>query len=253
MYFDTHAHYDARRFAPDRDQVLESLAGEGISLVLNPGADYKSSQRAVSLAEKYPFVYAAVGTHPHEAAAMKPQDIDAFRKWAQHPKVVAIGEMGLDYYYDHSPREVQKAKFIQQMELAQEVNLPVIIHQRDAPEDTLNILRAFPGTQGVIHCFSGSLETAKAMLDLGYHLSFTGVVTFPNARKSHEVLHYMPDDRLLLETDAPYMAPVPHRGKRCDSRYLPYIAETVAEIWGMSTQEVAQITTENGKRLFGID
>ncbi|MCL2589110.1 MAG: TatD family hydrolase [Oscillospiraceae bacterium] len=252
MYFDTHAHYDHPRFDSDRRELLKRLPQQGISLVLNPGYDLPSSRMAVGLAEDYDYIYASVGFHPHDAKSLGAGDLDRLEILTRHPKVVAVGEIGLDYHYDNSPRDVQRVRFREQMELARKVNLPAIIHQREAAEDTLTILRDFRGVPGVVHCYSGSLETAKALLDLGWHLSFTGVITYKNARRSHEVLAYMPRERLLLETDAPYMAPEPHRGKRCSSLDLPYIAAAVADIWGISREEVAAITTANGKRLFGI-
>ncbi|MCL2568460.1 MAG: TatD family hydrolase [Oscillospiraceae bacterium] len=252
MYFDTHAHYDNPRFDLDRRDLLERLPKHGISLVLNPGYDLQSSRQAVGLAEDYPYIYASVGFHPHDASAMEEGDLDRLESLTTRPKVVAVGEIGLDYHYDHSPRPIQRQRFDEQMALAQKVGLPVIIHQREATADTLDILRTYRGTPGVVHCFSGEVEVAKQVLDLGLHISFTGVITYKNARKSHEVLRYMPKDRLLLETDAPYMAPEPHRGHRCTSLYLPQIAQTVAELWETTTEEVAEITTANGKRLFRI-
>ena len=252
MYFDTHAHYDNPRFDPDRRQLLESLPKHGISLVLNPGYDLQSSRTAVGLAEDYSFIYASVGFHPHDSSAMQEGDLERLRMLTERPKVVAVGEIGLDYHYDHSPRPVQRERFREQMELAKNVGLPVIIHQREAVADTLAILRDYRGMRGVVHCFSGEVEVAREVLNLGLDISFTGVLTYKNARKSHEVVEYMPKDRLLLETDAPYMSPEPHRGRRCTSLYLPLVAEVVAELWGMSVEEVARVTTENGKRLFKI-
>jgi len=252
MYFDTHAHYDNPRFDADRRTLLERLPRQGISLVLNPGYDMPSSRMAVALADDYPFIYASVGFHPHDAKEMLTGDLDRLETLTRHPKVVAVGEIGLDYHYDHSPREVQRARFREQMGLARRVGLPAIIHQREAAEDTLAVLRDFRDVRGVVHCYSGSLEMARMLLDMGWYISFTGVVTYKNARKSHEVIRAMPRDRLMLETDAPYMAPEPYRGKRCSSLYLPQIAGAVAELWGVTTEEVAAITTENGKRCFGI-
>ena len=252
MYFDTHAHYDHARFDLDRRSLLERLPRQGISLVLNPGYDMPSSRMAVGLAEDYPFLYASVGFHPHDAKEMLEGDLARLEALTRHPKVVAVGEIGLDYHYDHSPRDVQRARFREQMGLARRVGLPAIIHQREAAEDTLAVLRDYRDVRGVVHCYSGSLETAKVLLDMGWYISFTGVVTYKNARKSHEIIRSMPRDRLLLETDAPYMAPEPYRGKRCSSLYLPYIADAVAELWGITAAEVAAITTANGKRCFGI-
>jgi len=253
MYFDTHAHYDNPRFDPDRRPLLESLPKHGISLVLNPGYDLQSSRAAVGLAEDYPFIYASVGFHPHDSSAMQEGDLERLRTLTERPKVVAVGEIGLDYHYDHSPRDIQRARFREQMELAKHVGLPVIIHQREAVADTLAILRDYRGMRGVVHCFSGSVEVAREMLDLGWYLSFTGVITYRNARRSHEVLRFMPRERLMLETDAPYMAPEPNRGRRCSSLDLPDIAEAVAELWEIPVEEVAALTTANGKRLFRIE
>lgn len=252
MFFDTHAHYDDRAFDDDRADVLGALHDAGVSLVLNPGANMASSQAAIQLAETYDFVYAAVGVHPHDAKKMKDSDLDTLRVLSTHPKVMAIGEIGLDYYYDHSPRDAQQQRFREQMALADEVKLPVIIHDRDAHGDCFEIVRSFPKVKGVYHCYSGSLEMAKQILDLGWYLSFNGAITFKNARKALEVIAYMPLDRLMLETDAPYLSPVPFRGKRNDSRRLPLVAETIAASRGITPEEVARITLENGKRFFGI-
>ena len=252
MYFDTHAHYDNARFNDDRHALLSELPQKDVSLVLNPGCTLKTSQKAIAYAERYPHIYAAVGCHPHNSKEMTDRDLDTFRTLCAHPKVVAVGEMGLDYHYDFSPRAVQQKRFREQLALAKEQNLPVIVHNRDATEHTLEILREFPGQTGVVHCFSGSLETANIVLDLGYYIGFTGVLTFPNARKALEIVANMPKNRLLLETDAPYMAPVPFRGKRADSSHLAQIAQVVADIWSLTAEEVAEMTMENGKRLFGI-
>lgn len=252
MYFDTHAHYDDRRFDQDRDALLAALPAAGISLVLNPGSSIESSHRAITLADAHAHVYAAVGVHPHDARTMTDASVDTLRTLSHHPKVMAIGEIGLDYHYDFSPRDVQRKRFREQLDLAQEVDLPVILHQRESTEDMLEILQDYRGIPGVVHCFSGSVDTARTLLDLGLHLSFTGVITYKNARKSHEVLRYMPMDRLMLETDAPYLTPEPNRGKRNDSTQLSHIAEAVATIRGLSVEDVARITTETGKQLFRI-
>ena len=252
MYFDTHAHYDNPRFDPDRRTLLERLPQKGISLVLNPGYDMASSRMAVGLAEDYSYIYASVGFHPHDARMMQEGDIERLEALTRHPKVVAVGEIGLDYHYDHSPRDVQRRRFRDQMDLARAVGLPVIVHQREAAADTMEILRDYRDVSGVVHCYSGSLEVAGELLDMGWYISFTGVITYKNARKSHEVIGAMPRDRLMLETDAPYMAPEPHRGKRCSSLDMPYIAGAVAELWGVTLEEAAAITMENGKRCFRI-
>lgn len=252
MYFDTHAHYDDEQFDLDRFDILASMPKKGVELILNPGCDLKSSKTAVELSEKYSFVYAAVGFHPHEAKHM---DDDAFleiEKLAASKKVKAIGEIGLDYHYDFSPRDVQKNCFIRQLELARKLNLPVIIHEREACADCLDILKDFTDVRGVFHCYSGSWETAKTILSWGWYLSFTGVVTFKNARKALEVISNMPTDRIMIETDSPYLSPVPNRGKRNSSLNLPYIAEAVGKQLNMTSEEIALLTLENGKRFFSI-
>lgn len=252
--FDTHAHYDADAFDADRLEVLASMPGQGVELILNPGCDLKSSQTAVGLAERFPFVYAAVGVHPEECADWDAEhDIPALEALAQNPKVRAIGEIGLDYHWpDNPPRELQQQVFHAQLELAEKLDLPVIVHDREAHADCLAIVREFPGVRGVFHCYSGSAEDAKTLVKLGWHLSFTGTITFKNARKAPEVIAAVPLERIMVETDAPYMAPTPFRGKRCDSRYVYRMVETIAEIKGLTPAEVEQATTENGKALFAI-
>lgn len=253
MLFDTHAHYDSRAFSADRDEVLRSLAAAGVSLVLCPGSTVERSAHCVALAAQYPFIYAAVGIHPQESARLLPSYLDRLRPLLAQPKVRAVGEIGLDYYYDEGvPHPVQQAIFRAQMELAEEFQLPVIIHDRDAHADTMRIVRDYPRVHGVFHCYAGALEQAQELMTLGYYISFTGTITFKNARRAPEVIRALPIERLLIETDAPYMAPTPHRGARCDSRYVYRMAETIAELKGLTFAEVAQITTENGKRLFKI-
>ena len=252
MYFDTHAHYDDEAFDIDRHELISSLPENGVSLVLNPGCNLNSSKNVVAISEKYDFVYAAVGVHPHDADEMDDSSIETLRSLASAKKVMAIGEIGLDYHYDFSPREIQRQRFYEQMCLARELSLPVIIHEREACEDCLNIVTQFSDLRGVYHCYSGSWETAKIILKQGWYISFTGAITFKNARKSHEVITNMPLDRLMIETDSPYLAPVPMRGKRNSSLNLPYIAEKIGELRGMTTEEVAALTMENGKRFFGI-
>lgn len=253
MYFDTHAHYDDKAFDGDRDSLIAALRAEGISLVLNASSDLESSERSVAFSEKYPFFYAAVGIHPHEASTMSDEALSRIRALAANKKVVAIGEIGLDYYYDHSPREVQREAFRLQMALAQELGLPVIIHDRDAHEDCMETVRAFPEVRGVFHCYSGSVEMARELIKLGWHLSFAGPVTFKNARKAPEVVAAMPEDRFMIETDCPYLSPVPLRGRRNDSRNIKHIAARIAEIRGTSAEHIAEVTMRNGKRLFSID
>jgi len=252
LYFDTHAHYDDEQFDEDRDLLLSSLPENGIELVVIPGSNIKSSIAAVDIANKYPFIYAAVGIHPHDADEMDDNTIPFLRQLAENQKVAAIGEIGLDYHYDFSPRDIQRERFYQQMQLARDLKLPAIIHEREACEDCLNIVTQFPDVKGVYHCYSGSWETAKTILKQGWYISFTGAITFKNARRSHEVIENMPLDRIMIETDSPYLAPVPNRGKRNSSLNLPFIAKTIADLRGLSTEEVCKITLENGKRFFGI-
>ena len=253
MYFDTHAHYDDEQFDIDRDELLASMPENGVSLIVNPASNLDSCRKVLEIANKFPFVYAAVGVHPHDAKEMDDDSIGLIRDMAKNEKVVAIGEIGLDYHYDLSPRDIQKKRFYQQLELARELKLPVIIHEREACQDTMDIITQFKDLKGVVHCFSGSWETAQQILDMGWYISFTGAVTFKNAKKAPEVAAKMPIDRLMLETDSPYMAPVPLRGRRNDSRNLPCIAETVAQLRGITREEVAAITLENGKKFFGIE
>lgn len=253
MLFDTHAHYDAEQFDADRDQVLAALPGRGIGLVVNPGCDIPSSRMAAALARQYPFLYAAVGYHPENCAPYTPADLDVLRQLAARPKVVAIGEIGLDYYWEENPpRERQREVFRAQMALAEDLNLPVIVHDREAHADSLAIVKEFPRVRGVFHCFSGSAEMAKELVKLGWMVSFTGVLTYKNARRSVEAAQAVPLDQIMIETDSPYIAPVPHRGKRNDSGNVAFICRRLAEIKGISPQECEEITLQNGKRFFGI-
>ena len=249
--FDTHAHYDDERFDEDRDELLSSLFERSVSHIINCGCDLKSSLKAIAMADRYPRLYAAIGVHPHEAEGCTDGDFAEIKKLFAHNKVVAVGEIGLDYHYDFSPRERQIEVFRAQIELANKLDLPVIIHDRDAHEDTLNILKELR-PKGVVHCFSGSVEMAKEIIKLGLYIGLGGAVTFKNARKPLEVAEHVPLDRLLLETDAPYMTPVPFRGKRCDSAHIAYTAEKIAEVKGMDVQELIDICNENAKSLFGI-
>jgi TatD DNase family protein len=251
--FDTHAHYDDEQFDKDRDALLSSMTDGGIGLIVNASSSLESSGLSLRLADRYPFVWAAVGVHPHDAKTMDDGSVAALEQLLRHPKAVAVGEIGLDYHYDHSPREVQRLRFRQQLELAGAAKRPVVIHEREAAKDVLDILSEYPRVTGVLHCFSGSWETAKLLLDKGWHLSFTGVITYKNARRSHEVIEKMPRDRLMLETDCPYLSPEPMRGRRNSSLYLKYTAEMAAELLGLSLEETAALTTENGKRFFGIE
>lgn len=249
--FDTHAHYDDSRFDEDRDDLLCSLGEKGVSHIVNCGCDLKSSLTTISLAERYSFIYAAVGVHAHEAQEATENDLAEIEKLYSNNKVVAVGEIGLDYHYDFSPRERQLQVFERQVILANKLDLPVIVHDREAHEDTMNLLKKHR-PKGVVHCFSGSAEMAKEIVKLGMYIGIGGAVTFKNAKKPVEVVEYLPLDRLLLETDAPYMAPVPFRGQRCDSAHIAYTAEKIAEIKGIDVQELIDICNENAKRLFKI-
>ena len=252
MIFETHAHYDDDRFEEDRDALLRCLPQEGVGVVINSGASVESTRDTIRLAGEYDHVYAAVGVHPSEIEELDETFMEWMEEQTSWEKTVAIGEIGLDYYYDDNPPSVQKAAFLRQMELAAETGLPVVIHDRDAHGDTLDIVRRVPTVKGVFHCYSGSAEMAKEVVKLGYYVGFTGVITFKNARKAVEALQSVPLDRILMETDCPYMAPEPHRGKRCDSRLLPCTVQRAAELCGISAEEMAEITEQNAKRLFGI-
>ena len=253
MLFDTHAHYDDDQFDEDRAEVLRSLAEHGVGLVVNPSVTAENAKTVLAMAEEYPFLYAAVGVHPENCAHYDEEELARLKELAKHPKCVAIGEIGLDYYWEENPpREFQQRVFREQMALARELKLPVIVHDREAHADSLSIVKEFPEVKGVFHCFSGSAEMARELLALGWMISFTGVVTYKNARKAVEAAAVIPLDRLMLETDSPYMSPVPCRGKRNDSRHLIHIAEKLAEIKGVSAEELIRITTENGRRFFGI-
>ena len=252
--FDTHAHYDADAFDADRMEVLASMPGQGVELILNPGCDLKSSQTAVELAERFPFVYAAVGVHPEECADWNVEhDIPVLEALAQNSKVRAIGEIGLDYHWaENPPRELQQQVFHGQLDLAEKLNLPVIVHDRDAHHDCLEIVRAHPNVTGVYHCYSGGVEDAKTLMKLGWMISFTGSITFKNARRALEVIDLLPIDRMMIETDSPYMSPEPFRGRRNDSGRVHLVAEAIARRKGLDPEEVARITLENGRRFFRI-
>lgn len=252
MYFDTHAHYDSSKFKDDRDEVLRAVYEAGVTLVVDPGDTVDRSKNAVALAQNYDHVYAAVGVHPEEYETWTETSIDELRALAKAPKVVAIGEIGLDYYWDKEHVELQKTMLRAQLELALELNLPVIIHDREAHGDCLAIVSEYPNLRGVFHCFSGSSEMAKELIKRGWYLGFDGPITYKNAVKALEVIRICPRDRMLLETDSPYLSPVPNRGKRNDSRNLPYIADVIARETGMTREEVAAVTMQNGKRLFRI-
>lgn len=251
--FDTHAHYDAEQFDTDRDALLATLPEQDVALVVNPGCDMPTSRKALELAQRYDYIYAAVGYHPESCAPYQESELELLREMAKDPNVVAIGEIGLDYYWEENPpKEFQKEVFRAQMALARELKLPVIVHDREAHADSLAIVKEFPDVKGVFHCFSGSAEMAKELVKLGWMISFTGVLTYKNARKSVEAAEAVPMDSIMIETDAPYMAPVPHRGKRCDSSLVLHTCEKLAEIKGITVEDCARITMENGKRFFGI-
>ena len=251
--FDTHAHYDDEQFDADRGELLASMPENGVGLILDPGCDIETSRRAVALAERFPHVYAAVGYHPENCAPFAPEDIGVLRDLAKHPKVVAVGEIGLDYHWaENPPKELQQDVFRRQLALAQELDLPVIVHDRDAHADCFALVCEFPAVRGVFHCFSGSVELARELWKRGWYVGFDGPLTYKNARRALEVAAEAPADRILLETDAPYLPPVPLRGTRNDSRNLRFVAEKLAEARGATAEEIVALTAENGRRLFGI-
>ena len=252
MLFDTHAHLNDPAFDEDRAQLLETFKDAGVGLVLNAGCSLESSHDCIALAEAYPWIYCSVGTHPDTADEVNEEVLEAYRQMCKHPKVKAIGEIGLDYYYETIPREIQKQAFRMQMELAQELDMPVIIHEREAHDDGMRIIKEFPTVKGVFHCYSGSAEMAKELVKRGWYIGFTGVLTFKNARKAVEVAASIPLERIVIETDCPYMAPEPFRGKRNDPGKIYRMAEKLAEIRGLSVEEIQRITMENGKRLYRI-
>ena len=252
MYFDSHAHLDDARFDGEREEIFATLADHGVGLIMNVGCDLPSSERSVALAERYPFVYAAVGSHPDDAGHVDGRLLDRYRALAAHPKVRAIGEIGLDYHYEDVPRAQQIIAFEQQLELAEALHKPVIVHEREAHADAMDIVRRHPDVRGVFHCFSGAKELALWLVERGWYIGFTGVLTFKNARKAVEVAQALPLDRILIETDCPYMAPEPYRGRRNDSRYVPLVAKRLAELRELTPEEAGRITTENARRLYGI-
>jgi len=253
MLFDTHAHMDDEAFSEDREALLASLPEQGLTLVMNPGCSLASSRNASLLSQKYDYIYAAAGSHPDVADEVSEEVLEEYRRLvAANPKIKAIGEIGLDYHYEDIPREIQLRAFRAQMALAKELGLPVIVHERDAHEDGMKVVDEFPEVTGVFHCYSGSAEMAKELVKRGWYIGFTGVLTFKNARKAVEVAKAIPLDRIVLETDCPYMSPEPFRGKRNDPGKLYRMAEKLAEIRGLSVEEIHAITTENGKRLYRI-
>lgn len=254
MIFETHAHYDDESFDEDRQELLESLAANNISHVINIGATLSSVKKTIELMAKYPFVYGAIGIHPEGVGELTEESFAWLKEQCSLEKAVAVGEIGLDYYWKEPEREIQKHWFVRQLQLAKEVQLPVVIHSRDAAKDTIDIMKQEKAeeTGGVVHCFSYTKETARIFLDMGFYMGIGGVITFKNAQKLKEALNYIPMDRVLLETDSPYLAPVPYRGKRNTSLNLPYIMEEIAAIKGITKEAVEEITMENAKRLFHI-
>ena len=253
MLFDTHAHMDDRAFDVDRDALLSALPEAGVGLVMNPGCSLASSRNVDLLTRQYDFLYGAVGSHPDACDEVNEEVLEIYRQICrENSKIKAIGEIGLDYHYEDIPRDIQQKAFRLQMELAKELSLPVIVHDRDAHGDSMDIVSEFPEVKGVFHCYSGSVEMAQWLIDRGWYIGFTGVLTFKNARKAVEVAQAIPLERIVLETDCPYMAPEPFRGKRNDPGKLYRMAQRLAEIRGRDVEEIQSITLENGKRLYGI-
>lgn len=254
MIFDTHVHYDDKAFDEDRDALLAGLPERGIGAAVNISSDLDSVKRTLELTERYPYVYGAVGIHPSETGELDEEQFAWLREMTKRDKVVAVGEIGLDYYWDEPDRAVQKTWFDRQLGLAREVGLPVVIHSRDAAKDTLDMMKAARAGEigGVIHCFSYGVELAREYLNMGFYLGIGGVLTFKNARKLKGVVEYMPLDRIVLETDCPYLAPVPNRGKRNSSLNLPYVAEEIGRIKGITAEEVAAVTEENARRMYHL-
>ena len=252
MYFDSHAHLDDGRFDADRAEIFADLPRRGVGLLMNVGCDLPSSERSVALAHAYDFVYAAVGSHPDDADQVDEARILTYRKLARHPRVKAIGEIGLDYHYEDVPRDVQQHAMRLQLALAEELELPVVIHEREAHGDALTIIDEYPSVKGVFHCFSGSPELANELVRRGWYIGFTGVVTFKNARKAVETAKAIPLSRILIETDCPYMAPEPYRGRRNDPSYVPLVAQKIAELRGLPAASVAQATWDNARKLFRL-
>ena len=254
MIFDTHAHYDDKQFDQDREELLASMKDNGIGTIVDVGSNMETSTWIVEAVTRYPMMYGAVGVHPSDTAELKESDIDTLKKYAAMDRILAIGEIGLDYYWDEPERSIQKKWFEAQIELARDVKLPIILHSRDAAKDTYDIMKALHAEEigGVVHCFSYSKEMARQFLDMGFYLGIGGVLTFKNAKKLKEVVEIAPIERLLLETDCPYLAPVPNRGKRNDSTNIHYVAEELARLKGMTPEEVIRITEENARRFYRI-
>lgn len=254
MIFDTHAHYDDDAFDEDREELLGSMQANGVGKIVNIGASLNSCKQTIELMQKYDFVYGAIGVHPNEVEELSEESFAQLKEWCKSEKCVAVGEIGLDYYYDEPTPEIQKKWFIRQLNLAREISKPVVIHSRDAAKDTIDIMKEQHAEEigGVVHCFSYTKETAKIMLDMGFYIGIGGVLTFKNGVKLKEAADFIPMDRIVLETDCPYLAPVPFRGKRNSSLYLPYVVSTLAEIKGISEEEVRRITWENAHRMYRI-
>lgn len=254
MLTDTHAHLNAEQFEEDRSEVIQRAVDSGVTRIVNVGFNRETIPTSIELAQKYDFIYSTVGWHPQDAINMTAEDLEWIGNLCQHDKVVAIGEIGLDYYWDTSPKDVQHKVFREQIRLARKIGLPVVIHNREAHHDIIQILKEEKAAEvgGIMHCFSGSAETAKQCLDMNFYISFGGPLTYKNAKQPKEVLAQVPLDRLLIETDAPYLTPHPFRGKRNESAYVKYVAEAAAEIRGMALEELAQITSENARRLLGL-
>lgn len=252
MYFDSHAHLDDTRFQADFDEVLARMRENGVTGMMNIGCDLPSSERSVALAERYNWIWAAVGSHPDDADHVDGALIEAYRTLCKNPRVSAIGEIGLDYHYEDVPRDIQKKAFRMQLQLARETGMPVVVHEREAHGDALEILDDFTDVRGVFHCYSGSLEMAKELVRRGWYIGFTGVITFKNARKAVEVAEWLPLSRTLIETDCPYMAPEPFRGRRCEPGMVPQMAKKIAEIKGVDTERVAEAMRRNAYELFRL-
>lgn len=255
MLFDTHVHLNAEQFSEDLNEVIDRARMEGVQYMVVVGFDRPTIIKAMELIEEYDFIYASIGWHPVDAIDMRDEDLEWIEELAKHPKVVAIGEMGLDYYWDKSPKEVQQEVFRKQIQLAKKVKLPIVIHNREATADIVTILKEESAAEvgGIMHCFSGSVEVAKECVEMNFYISLGGPVTFKNAKKPKEVAQEIPLKKLLIETDCPYLAPHPYRGKRNEPSYVKLVAEQIAELKGLSYEEVSQVTTENAKILFGIN
>ena len=253
MLFDSHAHYNDDRFDGDRDEILSSMRENNVGLIMNSCSNLDELPDITALCEKYDFIYGSAGIHPHDVSGMTENDIDSLREYLKHPKIKAVGEIGLDYYYDNSPRDEQRKWFARQIELAVETDMPIVIHDRDAHKDCMDIVRAYKDNiKGEFHCYAGSVEMAREILDWGMYIALGGSLTFKNSVKPREVAAYVPLDMLLIETDCPYLTPVPHRGKRNSSLYMHYVAEMIAEIKGVTVKDVEDATWNNAKKLFNI-